>query len=87
VLLITVEELATGTKTNRGGWHGVTETWGRSMTVPDSYRRYAAECVSLSQRRENPTDKALFLKMATMWLRLAEFAEKNEHPDDSSEHL
>jgi hypothetical protein len=57
------------------------------MTVPDSYRRYAAECVSLSQRRENPTDKALFLKMATMWLRLAEFAEKNEHPDDSSEHL
>jgi hypothetical protein len=41
----------------------------------------------MSQRRENVGDKALFLKMATMWLRLAEFAEKNERPDKSSEDL
>jgi hypothetical protein len=82
-----VEESDTGTKTDRGGLHGVMETWGRSMTVADTYRRYAAECVSVSQRRENPTDKALFLKMATMWLRLAEFAEKNDRPYESSEDL
>jgi len=54
------------------------------MTVADTYRRYAAECVSLSQQREDVSDKALLLKMATMWLRLAEFAGKNESTDDSS---
>jgi hypothetical protein len=41
----------------------------------------------MSERVDNPSDKAQFLKMATMWLRLAEFAEKNERPDDSSEDL
>jgi hypothetical protein len=55
--------------------------------VADNYRRYAAECVSMSERVGNPSDKAQFLKMATMWLRLAEFAEKNEGPDKSSEDL
>jgi hypothetical protein len=57
------------------------------MTVADTYRRYAAECASLSERLDNPSDKAQFLKMAAMWLRLAEFAEKNERPDESSEDL
>jgi hypothetical protein len=57
------------------------------MTVAGTYRRHAAECVSMSERVDNPSDKAQFLKMATMWLRLAEFAEKNERPDDSSEDL
>jgi hypothetical protein len=57
------------------------------MTVADTYRRYAAECASLSGRLDNPSDKAQFLKMAAMWLRLAEFAEKNERPDESSEDL
>jgi hypothetical protein len=57
------------------------------MTAADTYRRYAAECMSMSNRRDNPSDKALFLKMATMWLRLAEFAEKNERPDAPSEDL
>jgi hypothetical protein len=54
------------------------------MAVADIYRRHAAECVSMSQRRENSSDKALLLQMATMWLHLAEFAEKNESTDDSS---
>jgi hypothetical protein len=53
------------------------------MTAADTYRRYAAECVSMSQRRENVRDKALLLQMATMWLQLAEFAEKNEGTDRS----
>ena len=50
----------------------------------NTYRRYAAECVSMSQRRQNVSDKALLLQMATMWLHLAEFAEKNENADDAS---
>jgi hypothetical protein len=54
------------------------------MIVADIYRRYAAECISMSQRREDISDKALLLQMATMWLHLAEFAEKNESTDDSS---
>ena len=53
------------------------------MTAADTYRRYAAECVSMSQRRENVRDKALLLQMATMWLKLAEFAERNESTDRS----
>jgi hypothetical protein len=53
------------------------------MTAADIYHRYAAECVSMSQRRENASDKALLLQMATMWLRLAEFAERNEGTDES----
>jgi hypothetical protein len=54
------------------------------MIVADIYRRYAAECVDMSRRRENVNDKALLLQMATMWLNLAEFAEKNKNTDDSS---
>jgi hypothetical protein len=86
-LLMTVEELDMGTKTDRTDLHGVVVCGGRSMTVADTYRRYAAECVSMSTRLDNPSDKAQCLKMATMWLRLAEFAEKNERPDDSFEDL
>ncbi len=51
------------------------------------YRRYAAECMALSQRRENINDKATLVEMARMWLRLAEFVEKNEGKDSSSSDL
>jgi hypothetical protein len=54
------------------------------MIVTDIYRRYAAECVDMSRRRENVNDKALLLQMATMWLHLAEFAEKIKGADDAS---
>ena len=53
------------------------------MTAADTYRRYAAECVSMSQRRENVRDKAPLLQMATMWLKLAELAERNESTEGS----
>jgi hypothetical protein len=53
------------------------------MAVAAIYRRYAAECISISQQRETVRDKALLLQMATMWLHLAEFAEKNKGTDDS----
>jgi hypothetical protein len=52
------------------------------MVVADIYRRYAAECVNMSRQRENVNDKALLLQMATMWLHLAEFAERKKDTDD-----
>jgi hypothetical protein len=53
------------------------------MTKADEYRRYAAECLALLQRHKN-ADKAKFLTMAEMWLRIAEAAEKRQGTDDSS---
>jgi Holliday junction resolvasome RuvABC endonuclease subunit len=57
---------------------------GVSMTAADTYRRYAAECVSMAQRRKNASDKAQLLQMATMWLKLAEIAEKKDIADEPS---
>jgi hypothetical protein len=54
------------------------------MIVADLYRRYGAECIDMFRRRENVNDKALLLQMATMWLHLAEFAEKNKGADEAS---
>jgi hypothetical protein len=54
------------------------------MTKADEYRRYAAQCVALSQRHENAQDKARLVTMAEMWLRIAEVAEKSQSTDDSS---
>jgi hypothetical protein len=77
--LITVEERVTGTKAVPVYMFA----WGDLMIVADIYRRYAAECISMSQKRETVSDKALLLQMATMWLHLAEFAERNKGTDDS----
>jgi hypothetical protein len=52
------------------------------MLVVDIYRGYAAECIDMSRRRENINDKAMLLQMATMWLHLAEFAERNKGTED-----
>lgn len=41
------------------------------------YRRYAAECVRLAQRIEDPLDKARLLDMAETF---RELAEKNKEP-------
>jgi hypothetical protein len=57
---------------------------GRAMTAADTYRRYAAECLRMSRQRENLSDKAMFVQMATMWQRLAELSDRNEGADDSS---
>lgn len=57
------------------------------MVVSSIYRRYAAECVTMSQQRENVNDKALLLQMATAWLHLAELAEKNNATNVSSPHV
>jgi hypothetical protein len=45
------------------------------MASADDYRRHASECVRLAQASKNPGDKALLLRMAETWLRLAEEAD------------
>jgi hypothetical protein len=45
------------------------------MASADEYRRHASECVRLAQETQSPTDKALLLRMAETWLRLAQQAE------------
>jgi len=52
------------------------------MTNADNYHRYAAECMNMCHQRNNVSEKALLLQMATMWLKLAELAEKNDKKDD-----
>ena len=51
------------------------------MASSDEYRRHASECVRLAQQAENANDKALLLRMAETWLRLAQQAESREKPD------
>ncbi len=48
------------------------------MPPADDYRRHASECVRLAQNAQNPGDKALLLKMAETWLRLADQAQDRE---------
>jgi hypothetical protein len=57
---------------------------GRSMTAADTYRRYAAECMQMSQEHQNAETKAMLVEMAAMWLRLADFAERSGGADNSS---
>ena len=45
------------------------------MASAEEYRRHASECVRLAQAAEAASDKALLLRMAETWLRLAEQAE------------
>ncbi len=42
------------------------------------YRRRAAECVRLAQLTRDNESKALLLKMAEAWLRLADSAEAHK---------
>jgi hypothetical protein len=51
---------------------------GRAMTAADTCRRYAAECIEMSQRSRNDGEKPTLVEMAAMWLRLADFADKHE---------
>jgi hypothetical protein len=45
------------------------------MSAGATYRQHALNCLRLAQSASTPQDKALLAEMATMWLRLAEFAE------------
>ena len=48
------------------------------MASADEYRRHARACVRLAQNTQSPGDKALLLRMAESWLRLAEQAETRQ---------
>jgi hypothetical protein len=48
------------------------------MASSDEYRRHAGECVRLAQQAQNPNDKALLVRMAETWLRLAQQAENRD---------
>lgn len=45
------------------------------MSGADRYRHYAGECVRIAENINDPGEKALMLRMAETWLRLAERAE------------
>ncbi len=55
------------------------------MSAGATYRQHALDCLRLAQLASTPQDKALLTEMATMWLRLAEFAESSGAtlPDDA----
>jgi hypothetical protein len=46
------------------------------MEKPVDFATFAAECARLAQVVESIEDKALLLKMAEVWLRLADKAER-----------
>ena len=56
----------------------------RQMTSVDIYRRYAAECIKMSQRSKDDAEKKALVEMARMWLRLADFAEKSGTDPDAA---
>ncbi|HEY0567156.1 MAG TPA: hypothetical protein VGD13_03355 [Xanthobacteraceae bacterium] len=45
------------------------------MASTDEYRRLAADCLRIAHESHNPKDRALLLRMAESWIRLAERAE------------
>ncbi len=47
------------------------------MGSADEYRRFAAECLKIAHAAEEAQRRALFLKMAEVWLDLARRDEAN----------
>jgi len=48
----------------------------------DEYRRVAAECLRIARDSQNPKDRALLLRMAESWIRLAERADERRSAAD-----
>ena len=46
------------------------------MEKPIDFEMFAAECARLAQAVESIEDKALLLRMAEVWIRLADKAER-----------
>lgn len=51
------------------------------MGRAEDYRRYAAECLALAQRTENPNDRARLLDMAHAFNQLALKATASGDPE------
>ena len=61
------------------------------MTASDIYRRYAADCLKISQERKSIKEKAMLVQMATMWQGLAMIVEsapkiEGENGDTDERH-
>jgi Tfp pilus assembly protein PilX len=54
------------------------------MASTDEYRRLAAECLRIAHESQNPKDRALLLRMAESWMRLAEQSASRHSPDVES---
>jgi hypothetical protein len=65
----------------------VIELGVRSMRrTPEDYRRFAEECLRLSQTTDNQQTRAVLLQMAQVWLRLAEQNERNGNGSGEATH-
>lgn len=53
------------------------------MASSKDYRRYAAECLDLVKRLENPEDKARLIEMAQNFLKMAEQQDVREKKGES----
>jgi hypothetical protein len=53
------------------------------MASTDDYRRLAADCLRIARESPNPKDRALLLRMAESWIRLAERSEARQLADDA----
>ena len=55
------------------------------MARADDYRRYAAECLALAQRAEDPNDRARLVDMAHAFKQLALKADTSDDSQDTSQ--
>jgi hypothetical protein len=58
---------------------------GGSMTKVEFYRRYAADCIRLSQSVRSPDEKLALVDMAAAWQRLADRANATDKNQSSEE--
>jgi len=56
-------------------------TWKWAVSSSEEYRRYAADCLRLSEQAADPTSKAALLEVARCWHTLAEQADRNRLND------
>ncbi len=49
------------------------------MGKAERYRRYAAECIRLAKKSQDPEEKEILLGMAEAWRRLSERPETPGH--------
>ena len=58
----------------------------RHTSRSDTYRASATECAALAEVVNNPRGKAMLLIMAEAWLRLADYVEQQQQPDQPCEN-
>jgi hypothetical protein len=52
-----------------------------AMASTDDYKRLAGECLRIARESKNPNDRAMLLRMAETWIRLAERAAERDSED------